>query len=58
MREQIREHMRLELAIVDISMAHRISFKPKIQGEDKRDIMFKLCNRDVKRNILKSCKVV
>ena len=56
-REQIREHLRLELAI-DISMAHRISVKPKIQGEDKRNIMFKFCNRDVKQNILKSCKVV
>ena len=32
--------------------------KPKIQGEDKRNIMFKPCNRDVKQNILKSCKVV
>ena len=57
-REQIREHLRLELAIEDISMAHRIGVKPKIQGEDKRYIMFKLCNRDVKQNILKSCKIV
>ena len=30
-REQIREHLRLELAIEDISMAHRIGVKPKIQ---------------------------
>ena len=57
-REQIRENLRLELAIEDISMAHRIGVKPKTQGEDKRNIMFKLCNRDVKLNILKSCKVV
>ena len=57
-REQIREHLRLELAIADISMAHRIGVKPKTQGEDKRNIMFKLCNRDVKLNILKSCKIV
>ena len=58
MREQIREHLLLELAIEGISMAHRIGVKPKTQGEDKRNIMFKLCNRDVKLNILKSCKVV
>ena len=57
-REQIREHLRLELAIEDISISHRIGVKPKIQGEDKRNIMFKLCNRDVKQNILKSYKVV
>ena len=56
--EQIREHLRLELAIEYISMAHRISVKPKIPVEDKRNIMLKLCNRDVKQNILKSCKVV
>ena len=56
--EQIRENTPLELAIEDISMAHRIVVKPKIQGEDKGNIMFKLCNRDVKQNILKSCKVV
>ena len=28
-RKQIREYLRLELAIEDISMAHRISVKPK-----------------------------
>ena len=47
-REQIREHLRLELAIEDISVAHRIGVKHKIQGKDKCNIMFKLCNRDVK----------
>ena len=57
-REQILEHLGLEFAIEDISMGHRIGVKPKIQGEDKHNIMFKLCNRDEKRNILKSCKVV
>ena len=57
-RDQIREHLRLELAIEVISMAHRIGVKPKIQGEDKRNIMLKLCNRDVKQNFLKSWKVV
>ena len=57
-QEQILEHLRLELAIEDISIAHRIGVKPTIQGEDKHNIMFKLCNRDEKQNILKSCKVV
>ena len=57
-REQIREHLPLELAIEDISMDHRIGVKPKTQGEDKRNIMFKLCNRDLKLNILNSCKDV
>ena len=56
--QQIGEHLHLDLATEDISMAHRIGVKPKIQGEEKRNIMFKLCNRDVKQNILKSCKVV
>ena len=57
-REQIREHLLQELAIEDISMAHRIGVKPKMQGEDKCNIMLKLCNIDVKQNILKCCKVV
>ena len=56
--EQIREHLRLELAIEDILMAHRVGVKPKIQGEDKRNIVFKLSNRDVEQNILKYCSVV
>ena len=51
-RELIREHLHLELAIEDISMANRIAIKPKIQG-DKRNTKFKLCNRDLKQNILK-----
>ena len=55
--DQIREHLSLELAI-DISMEHQISVEPKIQRENKRNIMFKLCNRDVKQNISKNCKVV
>ena len=57
-REQIREHLGLELAIEDISIAHRIGVKPKIQGQDKRNIIFKLCNSDIKQNNLKSCTVV
>ena len=50
-RGQIREHMRLEFAIEDI-LSHRIGVITKIQGEDKRNIMFKLCNSVVKENIL------
>ena len=34
-REQIREHLRLELAIEDILMTHRFGVKPKIHSRPK-----------------------
>ena len=53
-REQIREHLILDLVIEDISMGYQIGVKPKIQGEDKHNIMFKLYNRNEKQNIFKT----
>ena len=54
--EQTRECLRLELAIEDNSIAHRIGVKPKTRGEDKRNIMFKLCNKEAQQDILKIYK--
>ena len=50
-RKQIREHLRRGLAIDDISMVHRFGVKPKTQGENMRNIMFKLYYREVKQDI-------
>jgi len=40
----------------DVSVAHRIGSKPKVQGPDKRRIMFKLVRRDLKSDILDACR--
>ena len=41
--------------IEDISVACRFFVKHKTQGDDKRSIMFKLCDRYIKQEISKSC---
>ena len=39
----------------DISVAHRLGKKP-LEGVDRRSIIFKLCRREMKSNILKACR--
>ena len=40
----------------EISTAHRLGKKPAYGKEDKRNIIFKLCRRDIKREILDACR--
>lgn len=46
----------LNIQLEDLSVAHRIGAKPKNQGPDRRNIMFKLVRRDLKTDILHACK--
>ena len=49
-----RDHARLNINISDISIAHRLG---KItRGPDKRNIIFKLCRRDLVQDIFAACK--
>ena len=50
-----REHLRLNIDAKDISVAHRIGKKTTGQTE-KRNIIFKLCQRDVVPEIYNACK--
>lgn len=42
----------------DISVAHRLGRKSLTQGPDKRNIIVKLCRREMKHDLLKACKTV
>ena len=54
--ELVREQLSLNLKREDISTAHRIGRKPLPGKVDKRGIIFKLCRRDIKRDILFACR--
>lgn len=55
-RQLVRDQLRINLHETDISTAHRLGKKPKQQGPDHRRIIFKLCRRDTKTEILNSCR--
>lgn len=50
----LRDNVRLNVNPNDISTAHRIGRKPT--GIDKRNIIFKLCRRDLVHDIVAACK--
>ena len=54
--EILKQHIRVNLQPTDISISHRIGMKPKKQEPDKRNIIFKLCRRDLKPDILNACR--
>ena len=54
-QELISAKLEIDVGDVDISVAHRLGKKPN-EGIDRRSIIFKLCRRDVKSNILKACR--
>ena len=45
-QDQLRRYVRLNTNENEISTAHRIGRKPA-RGEDKRNLIFKLCRRDL-----------
>ena len=48
----VKEKLRIELPISEINIAHRLGKKPISQAPDKRNIIVKLCRRDMKREIM------
>ena len=48
--------LKLNIRQTDISMSHRIGKKNTNQREDKRNIIVKLCRRDIKSDILSTCR--
>jgi len=55
-RKLLKDQTHLVLNETDISTAHRIGNKPLENHQDKRSIIFKLCRRDLKKDILNSCR--
>ena len=54
-QDLLRRECNFNLAVNDISTAHRIGRKPA-GGEDRRNLIFKLCRRDLVYDIFNSCK--
>jgi len=55
-RDLLTSRANLVIDANDISMAFRVGSKPKRQGPDKRNIIFKMVRRDLKSDIRDACK--
>jgi hypothetical protein len=51
-----KEKLKLILSPSDFSTAHRLGRRPATQQPDGRDIVVKLCRRDLKESILHACR--
>ena len=51
----MKEQLQLIINPSDISVAHRVGLR-KHQSPDRRNIVFKLCRRDLKYDILSACR--
>ena len=56
LQEVIKRELKVNIAPSDINTAHRLGPKPQAQGPDKRNIILKLCSRDLKRDIVVASK--
>ena len=54
-RHLLAEKLKLQTSASDISTAHRVSKPPLNQSADKRNIIVKLCRRDLKTDIFNAC---
>jgi hypothetical protein len=52
----VREKLKINLLPTNISTVHRLGRKPLNQQPDTRNIIMKLCRRDVKRDLLFACR--
>jgi hypothetical protein len=52
----MKEKLKLVMAPSDISTAHRLGRRPATQQPDGRNIVVKLCRRDLKEDILHACR--
>ena len=55
LQDIFRRNLNLNINPADISVAHRLGRKPE-SGIDKRNIIFKLCRRDIVFDIFNACK--
>ena len=55
-RKLLADKLHLQTSIADISTAHRLGKPPQNQSPDKRNIIVKLCRRDLKSDIFNACR--
>ena len=55
-RQLVKTELKVEISASEISTAHRLGRKSTAQTEDKRNIVVKLCRRDLKRDLLVASK--
>lgn len=55
-REVLRNKLKLNLQDSDLSSCHRLGRRSTRQGPDRRNIIVKLCRRDIKADILAACR--
>ena len=51
-----KDKLKINIKLADISSAHRVGKKPPTQRPDRRNIIVKLCRRDLKHDILQACR--
>ena len=54
----VKDKLKVQILPTDISTAHRLGKKPSNQQTDRRNIIVKLCRRDLKRDILFACRII
>ena len=55
-RQIVKNELKIEISPTDISTSHRLGRKPSAQGQDRRNIVVKLCRRDLKRDLITASK--
>ena len=56
LKDLIKNKLHLEISSSDINTAHRLGKKPTSQAVDKRNLIVKLCRRDIKRAIIQAAR--
>ena len=54
----LKDKVNYFLRPTEISVAHRLGQKTETQKPDKRNIIVKLCRREIKNDIMKACRVM
>ena len=52
----VKEKLKVVLDNSNISVSHRLGSKPANQAPDRRNIIVKLCRREVKSDLMRACK--
>ena len=52
----VKHRLKINIKSTDLSTAHRLGPKPKTQGPDRRNIIIKLCRRELKHDLITACK--
>lgn len=54
----VKEKLKINISPTDVSSSHRLGKKPLTQQADRRNIIVKLCRKDLKHDILLACRDV